>query len=66
MSSLNMFFNNFITLPDRACTEINYNPLQIEEAICQTTKWHASEQFVKSWHYRSREKELQIAHEYQE
>ena len=53
-------------MPDRACTEINYKPLQIEEAICQTAKWHASEPFVDPWHYRSREKELQIAHEYQE
>ena len=66
MASKNMFFNNFITMPDRACAEINYKPLQIEEAICQTAKWHASEPFVESWHYTSREKELQIAHEYQE
>ena len=55
-----MFFNNFITMPNRACAEINYKPLQIEEAICQTAKWHASEPFVDPWHYTSREKELQI------
>ena len=66
MASKNMFFNNFITMPNRACAEINYKPLQIDEAICQTAKWHASEPFVDPWHYRSREKELQIAHEYQE
>ena len=66
MASKNMFFNNFIAMPNRACAEINYKPLQIEEAICQTAKWHASEPFVDPWHYTSREKELQIARKYQE